>query len=540
MKDGDELERLQAERDRYAEVVSELNERFDEKVEELSHVRQIGDLLGNRLDQRAVCLGTVNFIQDALAPENCSVMLIDSEGDLVLVAARGAFDDAAASYDLDSAEAAFKAGQGIAGAVVESKAAIRLTDATDDHRYLERSGATVLPRSLLCVPLLARGRALGVLNLSDSVPDAFEPKHERLLALVANTVAIALENASLFTEVTRSRERLATENASLRQQLTERFSVRGLIGSSPPFRAALQLVEKVADTTANVMITGESGTGKEVFARALHYNSRRADKPFVAINCAALPESLLEAELFGIEKGVATGVDARVGTFERAHGGTLFLDEIGDMPASVQVRMLRVLQERAIQRVGGSDLIEVDVRIITATHRNLREEISGARFREDLFYRLKVVAIELPSLSDRREDILPLANHFAARFSAHHARPDRPFSKTAARSLLSHTWPGNVRELEHAVEQAVLLCDTEEILPADLGLTDQTPTGVRVQIPHDSLELHPILDEVTALAERQLILRALEIEGGNRSRTATRLGIARRTLIYKIQRYDIN
>ncbi len=540
MSDDSDIQRLLLERDRYAKIVSELTERFDEKVEELSLVRQVGDTLGSSLDQRTVCTGTVDLLQVALAPENCSVMLLDNEGALVLAAARGAFDDEAAAYEPAAQPIIFEAGQGVAGAAVSSRMAIRIDDVNEDSRFHSLPDAEVQPASILCVPLLARGRAIGVLNLSDSVPAAFQPKHERILTIISNAVAMALENASLFFEVARSREALATENKTLKRQLSERFAVGGLIGNSPAFRAALQLIEKVADTTANVVITGESGTGKEVFARTLHHNSARADQPFVAINCAALPESLLEAELFGIERGVATGVDARAGTFEKASGGTLFLDEIGDMPAAVQVRLLRVLQERQVQRVGGSEPIDVDVRVVTATHRNLLDEIADGRFREDLYYRLKVVAVELPSLRERREDILPLALHFIGRFAARHDRPDRPLSRSAARAVLEHRWPGNVRELEHCMEQAVLLSTGAEIEPDDLGLDPASASGIRVELPAEAGDFQDVMDSVQMMAERELILRALHECRGNRSQAAKRLGLARRTLLYKLKRYDIS
>ena len=216
-------------------------------------------------------------------------------------------------------------------------------------------------------------------------------------------------------------------------------------------------MRKVADTSATVLIAGESGTGKELFARALHAESSRRDAPFVAINCGALPESLLEAELFGIEKGVATGVDARAGTFEQAHGGTLFLDEVGDMPPSVQVRLLRVLQERQIVRVGGRKVIDVDVRVLAASHRDLAGRIESGDFRQDLYYRLKVVTLELPPLRERPNDILTLTRFFLHRFASRHGRIPKKLSVAAARSLMTHEWPGNIRQLEHAVEQATLL-----------------------------------------------------------------------------------
>jgi len=538
-QETDDLQRLSRERDRYAQAVSELNERFDEKVEELSLVRQLSDALGSSLDLITICRQAVNVLQEALAPENCSIMLLDDDGGLVVAAARGAFDEEAAGYEPAAQPVAFAQGEGIAGLAVQTRSPIRLDDAAADPRYVATKDGRVQPRSLLCAPLLSRGQPVGVVNLSDSLSEAFESRHERILALVTNAIGMAVENAQLFSEVTRSREALANENQTLKKQLSDRFSIGGLIGNSPPFRRALQLVEKVAATTANILITGESGTGKELFARTLHFNSDRREEVFVAVNCAALPESLLEAELFGIERGVATGVDARAGTFERAHGGTLFLDEIGDMSPAVQVRLLRVLQERQVMRVGGSKTIDVDVRVVSATHRQLEQEIREGKFREDLFYRLKVVSIDLPALRERREDILPLALHFVSRFAARHGRPDRGFSRLGARALMAHRWPGNIRELEHTIEQAVLLSEGIHIEAEDLGLEHPNVMGVRVELPDHPGEFHDVMEEVQNLAEHILVTKALVETDGNRTQAAALLGIARRTLIYKMKRLEI-
>ncbi len=529
---------LRRERDAYARAVTELQGHFDEKVEELSFVRQVGDALGLSLDLGTICRRTVDLIHEALSPENCSIML-NTPGGLVLASGRGAFDEEAGLLEVAAEHPRFAPGQGIAGVVAATRRAIRLDNAAEDPRFVVRPESPTQPVSLLCLPLTVRDRVVGVINLSDSMEGAFEPRHERLLAIIANAVGMAVDNARLFSEVSRSRETLANENHSLRQALAERTSPPGLVGSSRAFVAAVQLAERVADTTANVLITGESGTGKEVIARTIHQRSDRRDKVFVAINCAALPETLLEAELFGIDRGVATGVDARAGTFERADGGTLFLDEIGDMAPSTQARVLRVLQERQVVRVGGRKPFAVDVRLVAATHRDLPAAIKAGQFREDLYYRLKVVTIHLPPLRDRREDIVTLALHFVARFAARHGRPERTISRSAARALLAHRWPGNVRELEHAMEQAVLISDGPEIEPDDLGLAAVNPSGVRLEMPDHLEDFHGVVDEVTGIAERQMIERALAAAGGNRTHAARAMGMSRRTLHYKLKRLDI-
>jgi Nif-specific regulatory protein len=535
-----ELARAQRERDRYARALAELNEAFESKVEELSLIRQAGDELGGSLDLRTVCAHTVDLVQSVFDPEHCSLMLRVADG-LVLAAARGAFDEVAAVYEIGAESPRFRLGEGIAGVVAASGDVIRLDHAPDDARFRVLEDSEVDVQSLLCLPLTVRDKVVGVLSLSDSTSGTFELRHERILAIIANTVAMAVENARLFSELRMSRESLANENENLRAALGERFSVSGMVGNSQAFRSTLQMVEKVAPTTASILITGESGTGKEMIARAVHQNSPRKVAPFVAINCAALPESLLEAELFGIERGVATGVDARAGTFERASGGTLFLDEIGDMDLSVQAKVLRVIQERQVVRVGGSRSIDADVRLVAATHRDLEAEIAAGRFRQDLYYRLRVVRVVLPPLRERREDILPLAEHFIARFAARHGRDVRGISRPAARALLAHEWPGNVRELEHTIEQAVVVADAEDIQPDDLGLHHaEEAGGIRLELPDHIEGYHETIGEVQRIAERRILERVLQETGGNRTRAARALGLARRTLLYKIKALSLD
>ena len=535
---------LRRERDELARTAAELSERFEEKVEELSLVRQVGDALGTSLDLQTLCGRTVDLVLEAVSAESCSLMLVDGEGrdegGLVLAAVRGAFDEVPTVFEVDAEAPRFDVGEGVAGAVVRESRTIRIGDTRADPRFAPPPTGGDAPLSLLCLPLIARDRVIGVMNLSDSIPDAYEDRHERLLTIVANSVAMAISNARLFGEVSRSRERLANENRTLRRALSAGRGEVDMIGSSAAFRAVLQRVSKVADTSANVLITGDSGTGKELIARSIHVQSARRDASFVAINCAALPEALLEAELFGIERGVATGVDARAGTFERAQGGTLFLDEIGDMSSSVQAKVLRVIQERHVTRVGGQGSKPVDVRLVAATHQNLEAGIREGRFREDLYYRLRVVQVHVPPLRERREDILPLARYFLARYAARYGRPERRLSRSAARALLDHGWPGNVRELEHTIEQAVLIADGDEIEPLDLGLTETAVSGIRVELPESFDDLPTILGEVQRITERRLIERALADCGGNRTRAARTLGLARRTLLYKLQRLELS
>ena len=329
------------------------------------------------------------------------------------------------------------------------------------------------------------------------------------------------------------RERLRQEVVGLKAQLASGPEERGLVAESAPMRQALALVARVAEHNTTVLITGESGTGKEVIARAIHRASPRAARAFVGINCAAIPEALLESELFGHVRGAFTGASAdKTGLFEAANGGTLLLDEIGELPTGLQAKLLRVLQEGEIRRVGDQKTKQVDVRVLAATARDLEVETRTGRFREDLFYRINVVAIELPPLRERRPDIAPLARLFAARLAKRFARPVA-LSDAAVAWLEQQEWPGNVRELENAIERAAVLSNKESLDPGDFSaapdarrMTDDARVGT--------------LDEAVEVAEREAITAALSATNGNRREAAKRLGVSLRTLFYKIDRYGIS
>jgi len=331
--------------------------------------------------------------------------------------------------------------------------------------------------------------------------------------------------------------RLSVENRELRRQLGDAAARPGILGRSAPIRAMQEIIATVAPTEATVLISGESGTGKELVARALHSASARAEKPLVTVNCAALAENLLESELFGHEKGSFTGADRRrEGRFAQANGGTLFLDEIGEMPLSLQAKLLRALQQGEVQRVGADAAITVDVRVLAATNRDLREEVAQKRFREDLYFRLNVICIEVPPLRDRADDIPVLAAHFLERFASRNRKNVRGFSPQALASMLRYAWPGNVRELENAVERAVILCNgdliTERELPA--VVTGPTPAGER-QPEMDASLAGLSLDTV----ERRAIEETLRQTGDNKSEAARQLGITRATLHNKLRKYGL-
>jgi len=329
--------------------------------------------------------------------------------------------------------------------------------------------------------------------------------------------------------------RLKKENEDLKRRLGERFDRQNIISQSPAMVRLLEMVEQVAPTQATVLIMGESGTGKEVIANAIHANSQRKESPFIKINCAALTETLLESELFGHEKGAFTGADKRrEGKFVQADGGSIFLDEVSEMSQGMQVKLLRVLQERELTRVGGSDVIKVDVRVIAASNKDLRKEIREGRFREDLFYRLNVVALSVPPLRERPEDIPLLAQSFLKTFAQRNAKTLSGFTPAALEKLMRYAWPGNVRELMNTVERAVVLSRSEWIDQGDLvfPMADQADSTGPVAFPQAAGQLS--LDEV----ERQSIMKALAACGGNKSEAARRLGITRKTLRKKLEKYD--
>jgi len=330
------------------------------------------------------------------------------------------------------------------------------------------------------------------------------------------------------------RKQLLSENARLRELVQEQHTFQGIITSSPLMQESLSIAGRAAESKATVLILGESGTGKELVAKAIHLAGPRRDKPFVAVNMAALPEQLLESEMFGHEKGAFTGAEKfRQGRFEMAHSGTLFIDEVGDIPAGLQVKLLRVLQSQSFERLGSSQPIQVDVRLIAATHRNLETLVKEGVFRQDLYYRLNVVQIRLPALRERRMDIPALAGHFLKRFAQLNEKPVRGFSREAMDLLLKHDYPGNVRELENLVEQAVVLCRDDLITSRDLPLHAlSTPAATEP-------EAGASFQEQVAWFEKKLIQEALQAAAGNQTKAAARLGMGERHLRYKLKKYGM-
>ncbi|MCB2228949.1 MAG: sigma-54 dependent transcriptional regulator [Desulfarculaceae bacterium] len=359
---------------------------------------------------------------------------------------------------------------------------------------------------------------------------------EAMKAGAVDYITKPFENTELLLTVQKALKmrRLLAQNRLLKEELK---GFGEIIGDSKVMREVYELIDKVAATKATVLLTGESGTGKELIARAIHARSPRAEEPFVAVNCMALTETLLESELFGHEKGAFTGASARrKGRFELAHGGTLFLDEVGEMGPSLQVKLLRVLQERTFERVGGNQPIKVDVRIVAATNRDLAEAVEEGSFREDLFYRLNVVRVDLPPLSSRMEDLPALVAHFVNKYAAEVGRPAPEVSQEAMEVIYRHPWPGNVRELENAIERAVILAG-ERITPADLPLEMRpAATPAEAAPPPSGVNLNEALEDL----EQRMILQALKEADGVAAHAAEALGLTKSNLAYKLKKYGIS
>jgi len=382
-----------------------------------------------------------------------------------------------------------------------------------EAKGFERADSLILdrPTYVLCVPLMMLDRALGVIYLDTRDPDtAFDKDHLQLVSAISAITAVALENARHF-------EWLVSEN----QRLIADFDIEhNMIGESQAMRDVLQFISKVAPTDSTVLLSGESGTGKELAARAIHQNSKRAEKPFMAVNCAALTESLLESELFGHERGAFTGaLAARKGRLELADGGTMFLDEVGELSPSLQVKLLRVLQEREFERVGGTRTIKVDIRLISATNRNLEAAIASGQFRQDLYYRLNVVSLEMPPLRNRQEDIPLLAHYFAVKYGEKCNRRINGIAAAARVRLVSYDWPGNVRELENAIERAIVLGTTEQILLEDL------PESILESEAATAIGSEPRYHDAVAQTKKQIILSAMQQAKGSYTEAAKLLGV---------------
>ena len=427
----------------------------------------------------------------------------------------------------------FKIGEYLTGWMLNNRRPFISNDIPDDERLSGLKMKDKNIQSILSVPMILRGQLIGVINLFNKKNNTpFNENDQKLMSIIAAQVASFLSTAKTFEQVQESKDRLQKQTEQLQQEVVSNYGYSGIIGESESIKRLQEEIKAIAQTPASVLITGETGTGKELVAKTIHYNSDRRDKPFVDVNSSAIPDNLVESEFFGIESGVATGVNKRIGLFEQAHEGTLFIDEIGDMNLTTQAKILRVLQERQFRRVGSNHNIEVDVRVIAATNKDLKKEIEKGLFRDDLFYRLSIFQINLPSLRQRKEDIPLLANHFLNCFAGKMAKIVHGFSEEAEEILIQHDWNGNVRELANVVERAVILARDEPIQPKHL------PSDIQNNTVSDLSDTTSFEESVIRF-KKQLILKFLQDSNNNKAEAARRLNISRAYLFRLLKQFEI-
>ena len=464
-----------------------------------------------------------------------TLALLNSQGELELMAARGLKDP--------EDKTSFKIGEGIMGQVASKGQPVVVPRIKDEPMFLDKTGRrSELPErddiSFICVPVMAAGKVLGTLSADRLFGDEVGLSEDvKLLTMIASFIAQTVLHRTLRDE---ERSNLREENQKLRQQLTEKYNIHNIVGKSNKMHDMYRMISQVAKTQATVLIRGESGTGKELVAHAIHYNSNLKTAPFIKVNMAALPDSLIESELFGHEAGSFTGAQAqRKGRFEMANGGTIFLDEIGDLSLATQVKLLRVLQEGEFERIGSGETIKIKVRVLAATNKDLEKMIAEGKFREDLYYRLNVVPIFLPPLRERKTDILLLAEHFLERYAKEHSKTIHRVNTPAINMLMQYHWPGNVRELQNCIERAVIMCDGDVIMANHLPPTLQMPNEKRSEAGPAALDAVMDLPEVVRRVEMDRISDALKQNNRVVRRAAKQLGLTERMLAYKIQKYNI-
>ncbi len=501
-----------------------------EKLDELSLLFDISQILDSSLDLHDVLGPVLKAIARSKGILRGSLTLLNRDtGEISTEAA----------YGLSSSQqrkGRYRVGEGIVGRVYQTGKPAIVPKISQEPAFLNRTGARD-PRdkreiSYISVPIKLEKEIIGALSVDKPwSEEAALEEDVRLFSIVASMIAQAVR---LRQKAQEQQQRLIEENIRLREELKDRFKPSNIVGNSNAMQTVYGLIAQVSKSEATVLIRGESGTGKELVAHAIHYNSHRANKPFIKVNCAALPESVIESELFGHEKGAFTGAIAmRKGRFELAHGGTLFLDEVGDLSLMTQIRLLRVLQEKEFERVGGTETIKVDVRLIAATNRDLEQLITEGRFRQDLYYRLNVFPIHIPPLRERKTDILLLADYFVEKYSRANHKNVRRISTPAIDMMMSYHWPGNVRELENCIERAVLLSSDDVIhghhLPPTLQTAEASGTAFEGR-------LNTALEGV----ERELILDALKSSRGNMAKAARALGISERIMGLRVRHYGID
>ncbi len=493
---------------------------------------EISKILDETEDFKKILTPILNSIAQHSPVIRGSITLLNRDTDKIVI------ESAYGLTESQKRKGRYRIGEGITGQVVQSGQPLVIEDIAKNESYINKTGAETKAIkenrlvSFICVPIISDIETVGTLNISivnlssDELNDYF-----KLLSVITSMIARA---AKVRQELREEKERLVAENDRLKRELKERYQPANIIGKSQSMQEVFDLISHVSTSEATVLIRGESGTGKELVAHEIHYNSLRAGMPFIKVNCAALPESIIESELFGHEKGAFTGAHTlRKGRFELADKGTLFLDEIGELSPQMQVKLLRALQEQEFERVGGSKTLQVNVRIIAATNRNLEEEIVTGTFREDLYYRLNVFPIHIPPVRERKSDIMLLCDQFIEKYNKKNHRKIKRITSSAIDLLMMYHWPGNVRELENCIERSVLISMDDVIhayhLPPSLQSAESSNTQFDSTLKHAVEEL-----------ERELIADSLKNARGNRAKAARTLGITERIMGLRIERYHIS
>ena len=500
------------------------------KTEEFTLLYEISQALSESLDLRKSLYKVLEILSNSMGMVRGTVTILNPlRNEISIEVAHG-------MSRVAMERGKYQVGEGVTGRVIETGKPFLVPKISQEPLFLNRTATRRVVRdqqlSFICVPVKKGDQVVGALSVDRPFDESYSLEEgERLLSIIATMIAqhvINLESIQL------EREQLREENRRLRDELSKKYRITNIIGNSNKMREVFQMISQVCQSNATVLIRGESGTGKELAANAIHYNSPRAQQPFVKVNCAALPENLIESELFGHEKGAFTGaIRQKPGKFELANKGTIFLDEIGSIGADLQVKLLRILQEREFERVGGYHTIKADIRVIAATSKNLEQAVEEGTFRSELYYRLNVFPIYMPPLRERKTDILLLADFFLEKYARENRKDIRRLSTPAIDMLMQYHWPGNVRELENCIERAVLLCDGGVIhsyhLPPTLQTGEESDT-----IPALSLE------ESVANLERDMIIDALKNTQGNMARAAKLLHITERKFGYKAKRCGVH
>ncbi len=498
-----------------------------DSIGEIELLFQISRVLDQSLDLRDVVSPVLEALSRRMNMQYGTLTLLNRKtGDILIEAAHGLSAQQARRVR-------YRLGEGVTGRVVQSGQPAVIVRTSESNEFLDRTRrGKRADTSFVCVPILVGKEVVGALSVDQPTKPAADLNDDaRLLTIIASMIAQAVK---LRRQAQEERERLEAENARLQDELRERFRPANIIGNSHEMQLVYDQIAQVSRSPATVLIIGETGTGKELVAHAIHYNSDRASRPCVKVHCAALPEGIIESELFGHEKGAFTGADReRQGRFELADGGTIFLDEIGEISASLQIKLLRVLQEREFERVGGTRTIRVNVRVIAATNRDLTQMVRDGKFREDLFYRLHVFPVYVPPLRKRKADVVLLADHFLEKYAKAAGKGVRRLSSAVIDMLMSYHWPGNVRELENCLERAVLVAEGDVIHPHHLPATLQTAEATGSPVQGD-------LKAMVEGYERDLIVDALKSTRGNIAAAARTLGSTSRIIGYKVHQLGID